>query len=307
MPNKTISKQKDRINLIYIVSNGRSGSTLLEMLIGKHTQCMTVGEFQMLPIDFRNNIQPCGCGLSISNCEFWSKIYKINKSIIDNGSIDKFRDLSAGKVIRIKEIIDILLFRESDLKSQKKYGNENFKIFKNILKISNKDKKIKIIDSSKDPYRLKWLIQSGYFNINILHIIKSPNAFVYSMIKNEKSAIKKIYKTARMSVRWSLENLIIRTVSRTFAKKNRYYRVQYESLAKTPQVEMEKVFNFLKIENENITENGFQFKNHAISGNFMRFKSSKIKLDQKWIKYLGFVEKIIIYMITRPFKYLYKK
>ena len=40
-----------KIKLIYIASNGRSGSTLLDMLIGKHKSCFTLGEFQVLPID----------------------------------------------------------------------------------------------------------------------------------------------------------------------------------------------------------------------------------------------------------------
>ena len=77
-----IKLMSKKIKLIYISSNGRSGSTLLDMLIGIHSKCFTLGEFQVLPIDYLYNTQPCGCNRRVDSCDFWADIIEQNKNII---------------------------------------------------------------------------------------------------------------------------------------------------------------------------------------------------------------------------------
>ena len=46
-------------NLIYITSNSHSGSTLLDMLIGSHSACLTLGEIHKLTLKSEG---VCACG-----------------------------------------------------------------------------------------------------------------------------------------------------------------------------------------------------------------------------------------------------
>ena len=136
---KSTKTMNEKINLIYIVSNGRSGSTLLDMLLGNHSNCFTTGEFQMLPADLMFNTQPCGCGSSISSCEFWTKICLLNQPILEHGDINKFRERpnNAGRVFRASELLDTLK-NHSNLVQEKydSYGYENWRIMQDIMNLT---------------------------------------------------------------------------------------------------------------------------------------------------------------------------
>ena len=292
------------IDLVYICSNGRSGSTLLEMMISRVNSCFTVGEFQVLPIDLIHNTQPCGCGENVNSCEFWTRVLENQSESMRTSSIGRFRNFGAGKVLRYVEIIEMFtkLKFSSDLKQ--KYCEENFLIFQNVIKEVRYPIQY-IVDASKDPYRLKWLTNSNQFNIKVLHIIKKPEAFVYSMTKNEKGIVKKYLLTIRFSLRWVVENLIIYKVNHRYIKKNNYLKIKYENFCSENLKSLQTIYKFLGLEIENLSKNlNYFHENHAISGNKIRFENTGIKLDEKWKDGLNLVQKGIIKLLVST---LYKK
>src|SRR5512139_964925 len=58
---------------VYICSAGHSGSTLLDMLLGTHSQCESMGELSLLPMDIAMGNR-CGCGAHFNECQLWSPI-----------------------------------------------------------------------------------------------------------------------------------------------------------------------------------------------------------------------------------------
>ena len=130
-------------------------------------------------------------------------------------------------------------------------------------------------------------------------------AFVYSMIKEEKSFIKKMYLTLRMSIRWVIENLIIVKVANKYIGKRKYLKIKYEKLASDHTVQLQSIFNFLKIYDHSISDNRFRHYNHAISGNKMRNENNSIYLDEKWKKEMGIFFKFICNITTILFRKIY--
>jgi hypothetical protein len=58
----------------YIAGAGRSGSTLLAMLLGALPGCVSIGELRHM---WRRGIQlnqRCGCGEPFWDCPFWSDV-----------------------------------------------------------------------------------------------------------------------------------------------------------------------------------------------------------------------------------------
>ena len=104
-------KQSEKIDLIYIASTGRSGSTLLEILLDSFESIWTLGEIYVLPWEVKKNKGICGCGKELNDCEFWAPIISEFKTLLDvNGNIDRFRDdYSVSKFFRFRELINILL------------------------------------------------------------------------------------------------------------------------------------------------------------------------------------------------------
>ena len=58
-------------NLIYITGNGHSGTTLLDMLIGSHSECITLGEIHQLTL--KEGVCACGA-INYKECSFWRDI-----------------------------------------------------------------------------------------------------------------------------------------------------------------------------------------------------------------------------------------
>ena len=295
-------------NLVYILSNGRSGSTLLDTLLGAHPDCFSMGEFQMLPSDLKENNQACACGKNVSDCEFWSKIYQQNKTTLTEGTIDKFRSgfRNSGKVIRFREILSTLFSCFLNHEQIQIYGKHNFEIFTTISGKECLRGTTHLIDASKDPYRLKWLCLSGYFNMYAIHIIKEPEAMVYSFSKGHNGVFKTMYYTFRMSLRWIIENLIILLIIRKHMPKAMTIKIKYEDLASNHIKEMEKLYHFLSLSYKDIPTIIPSSRNHALSGNAMRFKFKEVKLDKRWESKMGPANKLIVRILTTPFKFLYK-
>ncbi|WP_075506015.1 hypothetical protein [Candidatus Pelagibacter communis] len=274
-----------KLKVIYIASNGRSGSTLLQMLLNLHKNIFTVGELQELPNELKKN-GICGCKRKISLCKFWQKVLKSGR--INLSEVNYFRKKSgSGKVLRFFFLYKIFFKKKINTNF---YINQNLILFRKIYSNISPSKKM-IVDSSKDPYRLYYFLCSNKFEVYPIHIKKKPQAFVYSMSKKNQN---NLYKIIRLSIKYLIENYIIRSVCKIYSKK--FIEISYEELAKTPTKVVNNILKNLELKKINSHEiKNFRSKfNHAISGNEMKFRNDKIKYDNKWEKNMPFLNKLIV-------------
>ena len=96
---------RSKINLISIFCPPKSGSTLLEVLLGSHKLITSIGER-------RFDLKRCNCEKSLYDCNFWKKI----SSKLPN-----------------KNSLEILVDNNDDIKSNREvfevmlnYSNSNF-------------------------------------------------------------------------------------------------------------------------------------------------------------------------------------
>ncbi len=304
------SKLNEPIDLIYILSNGRSGSTILDMLLGTSNETWTLGEYLLSKYEWTNGRLPCGCGHEFKDCPFWQNL---SKDILNNHQKELtdsilFRDLhGSGKVLRPQFLPSLLSGKPSPslLEEAKKYGAANYTILKKIKKEALKRKSFDFfIDASKDPYRLLLLQLSGFFNIKVIHLTKPIQGFIYSMSK------PKLKTTAilRMSFRWLIENRIMIAIGDKFFDANSFYHVHYKDIIEDPQSTFNAIQSTL-----GITLTGLDFTNfgekdsHGIAGNIARFKNAKLKRDIEWQSKLSIplqkLSSIIAYPLKTKLKY----
>lgn len=285
-----------KINLIYIASTGRSGSTLLDMLLGSHSQIATAGEIQILPHEMINNgvNQPCGCGQPIAECPFWHQIIEqVQPLAKPQPQIHYFREQhNTSHTLRYKHLLEF--HYKNILESQQDvidiYGRNNYQLFEKFLDITEQFTQVKptwIVDASKDPYRLLWLVKSDLFNIKVLHLVKNPKAFAYSMtrrILNNENYRGQAYKlTIQKTVSWLIHNYLIRKIAQNYLSSSDYLLVNYEKLASEPQKTFQEVLNLIGCQSESNFEQEFKSNTiHTIAGNPMRYKPRKIILDEAW-------------------------
>ena len=92
-----------KIKVVYIAGSGRSGSTLLERLLGQVNGIFAGGELRFIwDRGFQNN-QLCGCGEHFNACRIWKNIservieclnnkYEINDIIQLESKLTRFRN-----------------------------------------------------------------------------------------------------------------------------------------------------------------------------------------------------------------------
>jgi len=297
------------IPVIYILSTGRSGSTILDLLLGMHPAIWTLGEAQMLPSEVRENLKPCGCGKPVNECYFWRLILDSINFGEGNYPIEFFRkSRKDGKAVRWRYLKDILCRKTSYKlsKAAQEYGQNNavfFEIVKNTAEESIGYQLCWLVDASKDIYRLFWLQQSPLFNIRVIQLIKDPRAFVYSMTRNDPDNWSRVI---RFSGRWFFQNMLFTYICRDPDLKNNFIKIRYEDLASSPELTMKRLGDWLGIEFSGLDLTQFRkHETHAIAGNPTRWKNSTIKLDESWKNNMPVRSARIAWIFNLPLARLY--
>lgn len=284
------AEKPPKLDLLYLASNGRSGSTIFEMLLNTSPHFWTIGEFHVLPWEIRTNTKPCGCGLLVEECPVWAPIIQQHRPVFLQGSISRFREsYNTDHAIRWSEL-PTLLFGGAKFSSQRHldidaYGAENEIVLRSVADTAiNKyqRRQMWIVDSSKSPYRLLWLAASNRFNLRVIHLVKDPRAFAFSMSKSTKG-ISRTLRVGRAAARWQIENRLIDRVLVNHLPRETWRRIKYEDLATDPQRIFAEVCQWLGIPKHDLDCGALRAENHGISGNPSRFEKGGIKLDQKWI------------------------
>jgi Sulfotransferase family len=299
------------IRLVYVASTGRSGSTLLEMLLGAQHPVATMGELHLWPHEIARTGRtlPCGCGMQVTDCPFWKSMrQRVDPLAQPAPRMDRFREShNAGRTLRPGKLPGFIATRHPrDAQAIAIYGANNDEVFRAFAETFAEFERVKpcwLVDASKDPYRLLWLIESGLFEITVLHVTKDPRAYVFSQGKrlwlnpsqSREIVARRISVAARNSLGWMVVNELIATAARRHLSPAQYLHVRYEDLAASPETVMDKVGAAIgcPIEPDAIPDFR-QRQTHSMAGNPTRHKTSPIELDEKWRHGLpGYAQRLV--------------
>jgi hypothetical protein len=278
----------DRIKLVYIASSGRSGSTLLELLLGTHPRVWTTGEFYVLPFALESPGKPCGCGSPVARCPFWGPIVAAADAGALGASVGRFRDgYEVGRLLRYGELPFVLTRSAGGAvrrNEARRFGQDNAAVLAAVLDRAREFKGPQVtwlVDASKSLYRLLWLRQCERFDLRVVHLVKDPRAFVYSISKGSGRAVAG-RKAARAALRWNVENFLFDRLFRQRFDPSQVLRIRYEDLASATDRVLGDITAWLGLPADRGAVNGFRAGNHGIAGNPMRHESNGIRLDEKW-------------------------
>ena len=287
--------------LIYIASIGRSGSTLLESMLGAHSQIATAGELHIWPQELRRNgVQPCGCGQEVTACPFWNEVRNQADPLRQAGpGLDFFREAhNHGRTLRPRRLAAFGAAPTDSLQDQaqiKVYGENNAAILEAFSNVTEAESGIRpqwIVDASKDPYRLAWLARSGLFQLKVIHLVKNPRGFAYSVTKSHihgengrspSPAAVRLYYTARQMAAWTIQNRLFGKLAKHVLPRENYLLLQYETMASEPNETFRLVCEYIGVPYEAEAVESFRRGSlHTIAGNPMRYERRGIVLDERW-------------------------
>ncbi|MEK6677767.1 MAG: sulfotransferase [Planctomycetota bacterium] len=278
------------IKLVYIASPSFSGSTLLTFLLNAHPAIATVGELKWGNIDLEK--YACSCGKLLSECFFWNAI---RAAVVQRGlpfdllrpptdfrfphwpTIDRFaRAKLRGPIFEILRSL-LLNCSPSVHAAWTTVQDVNRAVIETALRIQ--DGTI-FLDASKDPVRIKHLMDSNHYTVRLIQLIRDGRAVTHSACKNKaQTAIHAA--TDWRSTHEQIERLAKKVPSADFL------RVRYEDLCKNANSALGNIFTFLQLDPDEAAKNPNAIFHHIL-GNKMRLKPiASIQLDESWRRALA--------------------
>ena len=288
---------RKKINLVYVASIGRSGSTLLESMLGAHSQMATTGEVHLWPHEIlQGGVRPCGSGKFVQEDPFWIEMRRRADPLTQpHPQIHFFREKhNAGRTLRRERLSDFQPrpLAEDVRQMVRQYGENNYHLFNTFIDLVEETVGRRpewVVDASKDPYRLLWFLRSGLFNIKVFHLVKNPSGFVYSVTKEWLESddplrdMKRLYFTARQSMAWVIQNQLFSKIASNYLDQSNYLLIQYEELASHPKQTFRRVCDMIGCPYEEAAVDHFrEGSQFTIAGNPMRYDNRGIFLDEKW-------------------------
>jgi hypothetical protein len=268
--------------VIFVGGLGRSGTTLLERLLGEIPGVTPLGEVVHLWARGIHADEPCGCGQPFSECAFWGKVGDRAFGRWRASQADWLLDLRA-KVDRTRRIPAFalgLISREAQLAE---YVSAYARIYTAAAEVG--DGRV-VIDSSKHASLACCL--SASMDLRVVHVVRDPRAVASSWRRKvrrpEDGRPMTRWTPARTAVHWMTQNLAFEMLRRRGA---RVVRVRYEELLKEPvetlrglaaELGLPHSGDALAFLDERHARLGVA---HTVSGNPMRFSVGSLEFRER--------------------------
>lgn len=286
--------------LLYVVSSGRSGSTLFELMSATHPAVRTLGELQTAGHLIKSTTRQCGCGQPMATCPTWS-------SVAAEGCLERspvpltlVRESSgAGRVLRARWLPEVIRARRGPMSRRysRGYAKGTRDLLECIARSEAADGRGQVgwyVDSSKDLYRLHLLASGGETDIRAVLVVRDPRGFVHAMAGTNVS------RTIRMATRWTTQQVLASRVMRWLDPSGRIV-IRYEDLAADPAAELVRLASILSVDPSGFRPETFRsVRDHAVAGNVMRHEPGPVELDDRWRRTSPFWQRSLTWFICRP-------
>lgn len=295
--------------LVFILSSGRSGSTVLSKFLGMNSQAFALSEPKYFDKVITSKTMPdnlCSCENKLNDCEFWQSVItelKKNNVDVNNFFTSKYNFINSSKwfskifkyiTLFIYYATGIIIYRDNYFKQIQNQAQ----LFKIIDSLSNKPV---YIDASKDYVRalfLSRLLRDDY-DFKFIMLFREPLANVFSKIKKQSDFIiggnKISFKKQKSQ---SIEAAVLewKLVTKNFILLNKIFRnkaitIIYEDFANNPKLSFQKIVNEVNLKWENSMLNLNQSGHHMISGNLSRIDAKNIRKPSLEFNNLSLEEK----------------
>jgi hypothetical protein len=167
--------------VIYIAGSGRSGSTLLERVLGELPGFVNVGEL----IDLFRRTAPrgerCGCGLAFPDCPFWAGVGERAFSGWDRDQVAAVHRLQT-RVARQRHMPRLVApaLADSGFRAElASYGTSYADLYRAIAAQAGARH---VVDASKWPAQALALARAG-IDVRVIHLVRDVRGVAYSLGK----------------------------------------------------------------------------------------------------------------------------
>lgn len=281
--------------VIYLAGLGRSGTTLIERLLGELPGACALGEVVHL---WRRGLvydERCGCGLPFSACDFWRQVGETGFGGWDRVDPDRIARLRA-EVDRNRFVPRLArpALPSGFQRTLDEYVSYYRRLYTAVGEVTGCEA---IIDSSKHPSLAFCLRRAAGLDVRVIHIVRDSRAVAYSWtsrVERPDAATESYMRRVRpmsSAAHWSSLNAVMHLLPVTDTP---VLRVRYEDVVSAPITTLRAIASFVALGRD---EQAFQFLGkdgagfwaevrpaHTVSGHRIRFSTGRIPIspDDRW-------------------------
>ncbi len=286
------------LRVLYIGGCGRSGSTILDTLLGNHPDMESVGEASHIVTNawLRENAY-CACGNVGRDCDFWRKVYR--QWGLRVGPVDLADYVATAREIesRLRLPVTQRQLAAGDSKHVE-YARLTVGLLAAIRDTSGAEI---VVDSSKTASRALALSMVEGVDLRLIHMVRDCRGVLWSgkkrFRKDDRAGISKsdggksIPHTMKI---WTVANLVTDQLRRRLPR-GRSIRLRYEDMMAHPHGELRRIGDLVEMDLEPLAAAvaGGQPMSvgHTIAGNRVRMSGSvQLRSDVEWMEKLTWRE-----------------
>jgi len=298
------------VKVLYIIGWGRSGSTLLDNLLGEVAEFFSTGELRNLWHEALQEDRKCGCGELVIHCPVWSLV------LTDVFGSNRREDIYSNRILewqraalRSRSTWEILRATTDSKTELEAYAKIMARIYHSVAGVTGARV---VVDSSKVPSDAALLTSIPEIDPFFLHLVRDPRATAYSWqrlrARMDGRSVENMprFGLAKNAGSWVEFNLGAEAV-RKRTHPGRFMQLRYEDFISEPRVAIERVAAFVGYPTSTIPFSDARTAelgiNHTVSGNPSRFRTGSVvvKGDDEWIARQSTMARWATTLISLPY------
>ncbi|HEX5199385.1 MAG TPA: sulfotransferase [Actinoplanes sp.] len=292
--------------VLFLGGLGRSGTTLVERLLGELPGVCALGEVVHLwQRDLRDD-ERCGCGARFSACGFWRRVGALAFGGWHNVDVDRVHHLRAA-VERTRHIPRLATAVEAPDEVHE-YAGYYSRVYAAAAEVSGA--RI-VVDSSKHSALAHVLRWSAGLNLRVVHVVRDARGVAYSWTKTvarpETDGADEMtkYSPGRSAMLWNAHNAAFGLLARRGVPVR---RIRYEEFVSDPRLVLADLAAFAGVslgpsDLDFIEDGHADLKvGHSAAGNPMRFTVGRVALrrDDAWVSALPPRQRRLVGAVCAP-------
>jgi hypothetical protein len=293
------------VPILYIAGSGRSGSTLLDVILDNHPAVTGVGELMNLVPGAYLDGRYCACGQPASACPFWAEVrdaWTRRRTGLDFAAYAALQ----RKFERHAAWPRVMLERRRRSGAFLVYADWTVALYQAIREVSGRPW---VVDSSKVPTRAAALALIPGLDLRVLHLVRDGRAVADSLQKPFHKDIRAglprdvspapVWRTAAF---WMLVNLQAAALRRLLATSHSL-RVRYEDLTADFPAAAGRVGRVMDLDLGNLARRvaeGDELRpRHTVEGNRLRMLPGvRVRADVEWMARLPRRDRAIFWVMA---------
>ena len=298
------------VTVLYVGGVERSGSTLLDRMLGQIPGLCSAGEIKHLWKWGLLDNSLCGCGRSFLDCPFWTSVGR--EAFGGWDKIDGEAVLSLAGSVDRQRYVPLLGARGSSRFAARaeRYRAILSSLYSAIREVSGE---AVVVDSSNAVSSAYLLRTTPGVDLRVVHLVRDSRGVAFSWTKRvarpdvtERTVYMDRYPPYVLGMRWVTSNLAFEALGRMGVPM---VRLRYESLVRQPRTELSRILAGSGIP---YTDRNLSFispagavelaVNHTVMGNPMRMTQGPLELrvDDDWKTSMPRTQQALVTALTWP-------